>query len=181
VSKAGGAYNYAVPKSKSENPVTTQPSHTWLLLFPATYALHIIEEYRAGEGFRRWIRRIARIVLSPAQFLSVNAALWVVMTFAVLSVHSLSADGWIVVALAVLVAVNALGHLMGTLVTRSYSPGLATGLGLWTPLGIYTLIRTVPALPATQLWIGVAAGLVIQAMVSLIALILGKRVQPDSL
>jgi hypothetical protein len=158
-----------------------QSSHTWLLLFPATYVLHIVEEFWAGEGFYRWIRRIVRIVLSPAQFLSVNAALLVAMTFAVLRVRSFSTEGWLVVALAVIVSVNGLGHLAGTLVTRSYSPGLVTGLGLWTPLGIYTLIRTVPALPATQLWIGVVAGLVIQAIVSLIALILGKRVQPDSL
>lgn len=157
-----------------------QPSYTWLLLFPATYALHIVEEYWAGEGFHRWIRRIARIVLSPTQFLTVNAALLVVMTIAVLSVRSFSTDGWLVVALAVIVSVNGIGHLAGTLVTRSYSPGLATGLGLWTPLGIYTLIRTVPALPATQLWIGVAAGLVIQALVTLLARILGKRAQPPS-
>jgi hypothetical protein len=161
--------------------VITQPPHTWLLLFPATYALHIVEEYWAGEGFYRWIGRIARIVLSPAQFLTANAALLAIMTIAVLSVHSLSAEGWLVAALAVIVSVNGLGHLVGTLVARSYSPGLATGLGLWTPLGIYTLMRTAPLLSATQLWIGVAAGLVIQAIVALLAFIIGKRVQPDSL
>ncbi|MGA3294372.1 MAG: HXXEE domain-containing protein [Candidatus Acidiferrales bacterium] len=153
---------------------TIKLSFPWLVLFPATYLLHILEEYWAGEGFHRWIRRIARISLTPAQFLSINAVLWVAMDFAIFSVHSLSTEGSIVVALAVIVSVNGLGHLLGTLYTGSYSPGVATGLVFWVPLGIYALIRTAQVLSAALLWIGVAAGLMIQAIVSLLALILGR-------
>jgi hypothetical protein len=152
----------------------TQLSHTWLLLFPATYALHIAEEYWAGEGFHRWIGRVARITLSPAQFLSANAVLWAAMIGAVLSVRSLSGEGWIAIALATIVSVNGFGHLLGSLYTGSYSPGVATGLGLWVPLGVYTLLCTVPVVSGAQLWMGIAAGLLAQAIVTLTALTLGR-------
>lgn len=72
---------------------------------------------------------------------------------------------------------NGVGHLIGTLYTGSYSPGVATGLGLWVPLGIWTLVRTSPLLSAPQLWIGVSAGVVIQGIVSLLVMMLGRHTE----
>jgi uncharacterized protein with HXXEE motif len=154
---------------------TVELPHPWLLLFPATYLLHILEEYYAGEGFHRWMRRVARITLAPAQFIAINSLLWMAMLVATLTASYFAKQGWVIVALAVIVSINGVGHLVGTLYTGVYSPGLATGLVLWVPLGIYALVRTLPLLSATQLWIGVLAGLVIQGMVSLLAIVLGQH------
>jgi hypothetical protein len=153
---------------------TAKLFHPWLALFPATYLLHILEEYFAGEGFYRWISRITDVSLTGGQFLSMNAVLWVIMICAIFAVHSYSTGGWIVIGLAALVCVNGLGHALATLRAGSYSPGMVTGLIVWVPLGIYALIRTAPLLPAWQLWIGVAAGLLTQAAVSLLALAVGR-------
>jgi hypothetical protein len=56
---------------------------------------------------------------------------------------ALSVASW--VALAALLAGNALFHITGTIQTRRYSPGLATGVSLYIPLaavGIWYFVHT---------------------------------------
>jgi len=151
------------------------PPHPWLLLFPATYLVHILEEYYAGEGFPEWIGRISRVTLSKAQFLLINASLWVAMLAVTLTVRRVSTGGCLIVALGVIVALNGAGHLAGTISTRTYSPGLISGLVLWVPLGIYTCSRVMLLLSPLQILAGVAAGIGLQGIVSLIALAVGRR------
>ena len=43
------------------------------------------------------------------------------------------------IALAVEIVLNGLGHLAGTITSQTYSPGLVTGILIWLPLGIFTL------------------------------------------
>jgi hypothetical protein len=74
--------------------------------------------------------------------------------------------GWLIPALGVLIAVNGLGHLAGSLATRSYSPGLIFGLILWLPLGAFALAASHRTLPQFTFWAGVGAGLLIQAAVA---------------
>jgi hypothetical protein len=106
----------------------------WLWLFPLTYAVHIAEEGLAGERFYRWIARFAivrslGIRISGREFLTLNGIFMGAMLAAV-SAASWSGYSWLTPALGMLVAVNGLGHLAGSLATRSYSPGLISGIFL---------------------------------------------------
>jgi hypothetical protein len=143
-----------------------------LLAFPFTYLIHILEEYWGGEGFYRWIRRVAGIQLTPAQFLSINLVLWTAMSMLVLAVRF---PNWLYVALGFVVVVNGLGHAAGTILTRTYSPGLVSGIFLWVPLGVYHLFIGAVALSRHSFWVGITVGFAIQAGVSALALLLGRR------
>jgi len=46
---------------------------------------------------------------------------------------------WPLSTLGAVVLLNGLVHLAGSILTRSYSPGLVTGLLIWLPLGGFTL------------------------------------------
>jgi hypothetical protein len=43
---------------------------------------------------------------------------------------------WVEIAIAVALAGNAVGHVVGSAITWAYSPGLATGVLLWVPVSI---------------------------------------------
>jgi hypothetical protein len=76
--------------------------------------------------------------------------------------------GWILVTLAVSVALNGLLHLAGTIFTRSYSPGVVTGLLLWVPLGLFALRRMRPRLSRPAFAAAALAGIALQGLVSLL-------------
>jgi hypothetical protein len=46
---------------------------------------------------------------------------------------------WSLPALGTIVLLNGILHVIGSIVTRSYSPGVVTGLLCWIPLGGFTL------------------------------------------
>ncbi|MBI1765815.1 MAG: HXXEE domain-containing protein [Acidobacteria bacterium] len=140
----------------------------WVWLFPLTYLVHIAEEY-AG-GFYHWMARVVGAELSAQTFLSLNAIFWVVMTAAVtIAVWTQAAD-WLMVALGAVVLINGSAHTIGSLITRSYSPGLLSGLCLWAPLGVWTLRRAWRSLPRGQFSAGVLAGIALHGLVFLLAL-----------
>jgi hypothetical protein len=141
----------------------------WVWLFPATYLAHIAEEYWGGEGFPRWISRVAGATLTTPEFLTLNAVAWVLMAGAMVGVVR-GLWRWPLVAFGLVVLLNALLHAGGSVVTRSYSPGLVTGLLFWLPLGAFTLWRAWADVPRRTFWTGVAVGLAMHAVVSLLAL-----------
>jgi hypothetical protein len=53
---------------------------------------------------------------------------------------------WLVLALGTITAINGIGHLAGSVVTRSYSPGTVSGVALWAPLGLFAVVRSRRAL-----------------------------------
>jgi len=69
---------------------------------------------------------------------------------------------------------NGLGHLAESVGTRSYSPGLFTGALLWTPLDAWALRQAWHRVAAGELAVGVVAGLVIQGLVVLLAIICNR-------
>ena len=52
--------------------VSTSRIAPWL--FPATYAIHLAEEYFAGGGFLDWAARVLDIRIGVAEFLAWNIA-----------------------------------------------------------------------------------------------------------
>jgi hypothetical protein len=144
----------------------------WAWLLPATYGLHIIEEAWAGEGFGRWIRHVIRRTVRPRWFFAVNAVLWLAMVAAVASLRDGHRAVLLAAALGVIVTVNGVGHLVGTVVTRVYSPGLVSGLLLWAPLGLATLRWSWIAGPASVWYAGLLSGILLQACLGALALAL---------
>ena len=140
----------------------------WIWLFPATYVLHIIEEYRGG--FHLWLSRVAGVDLSREDFLAINVIALVVMTAG-------TAFAWVGVApglpsaFATVITINGLLHLSGSLLTQSYSPGVVTGMLLWLPLGVYGLRRSRRELALAQFAGGVIIGVLLHVLVSAIALL----------
>lgn len=137
----------------------------WPLLFPATFAAHIIEEYYGG--FPAWAARWLGFTLTPATFLELNVAAWVFMFTG--SIVATLGPRWLVVPFATATFVNGCAHVAMTIATRTYSPGVVTGALFWLPLGGYTLRRTHAGLSRAVFWSAVALGLALHATVVLFA------------
>jgi hypothetical protein len=142
----------------------------WVWFFPLTYLIHIAEEYWAGQGFPAWLSNVAGINLTHARFLELNTIALIFMTVSIAVAKRTSAAGWLVTSIAAVVSINALAHLVGSVVTRSYSPGLVSGVLLWFPLGIFALNWAWKVAPRRTFAIGVLIGIFLHAIVSILAL-----------
>lgn len=141
----------------------------WLWLFPLTYLVHLAEEAWAGERFYRWIARVTGRPMRVGAWIGLNALFLCAMVVAVWQVRLEGAPLWIVPGLASITTINACIHLIGGRVTRTYSPGLWSGLLLWLPLGLVTLWIAAEQLPGSSWWRGVGAGILVHGIVVLCA------------
>ena len=141
----------------------------WLWLFPVTYAVHIAEEGLAGERFYRWIHRVLGREFSGCVFITLNLLYLSAMCAAVRRVQG-HRSAWLVPALGVITTANGIGHLVGSIATRSYSPGLVSGTTIWMPLGMLALQRSRRFLPRTVWRRGVAGGVAVAGAVAVVAL-----------
>jgi uncharacterized membrane protein HdeD (DUF308 family) len=148
---------------------------TWLWAFPLSYVLHIVEETFAGEGFYRWIARINRRRMPRPAFLRANAALLTLMVVVVALSWRGSAAPTVGAALGTITLANGVGHLVGTLAARAYSPGLISGLFLWVPLGTLAVASTRGPASPTAWAAGVLLGLLVTALVAALGLSLSQR------
>jgi hypothetical protein len=112
----------------------TRPAWFRWWLFPATCLLHLSDELFVGGGFYTWVTSIGGAPISMIRFASATLVALVSMTVASWIVRKGRRD-WLLFALAAMILTNALTHALGSLATHSYSPGTATGLLLWLPLG----------------------------------------------
>ena len=136
----------------------------WRWLFPVTMVVHVAEEARTAETFPRWISRVAGVDLDLGEFLVLNAIALAVITAGAGLARS---RPWAAAALAVAVLTNVVLHVGGTVVTGSWSPGLASAALLWLPLGGFTLFRVIPVATHGELTAGIVVGLLAHLGVSL--------------
>lgn len=112
----------------------------WVFWAPlAAASLHIGEEFFYPGGFTTWYRRYKpdRVASITPRFLVIINALLLVLCYDV-GVLGPGRNGvalWL--GVMALLAANAGWHVVGTIRTRSYSPGLVTGLLLYAPLAVY--------------------------------------------
>ncbi|MGB9179840.1 MAG: HXXEE domain-containing protein [Pyrinomonadaceae bacterium] len=142
----------------------------WAWLLPATYLIHIAEEYWCGIGFPAWISSFGFAKLTPELFLQLNAAAWLVMTIGVALAIVIQPLRFLIVGFGAAVFINGLAHTIGSIVTVTYSPGLVSGLLIWIPLGSIILYQAWRSIPRLQFWTGIIVGVVLHAMISLSAL-----------
>ena len=146
----------------------------WVWLIPATYLVHIAEEQWGGEGFPVWITRMGGAHYAPAHFLQLNGLAWLLLLIGVVLALKVGRLRWLIISFGTVILLNGLAHLIGSIVTNSYSPGLFSGLLLWVPLGAYTLVRAWKRARHRTFWVSVIVGFVIHSVVTLIAFSGGK-------
>ncbi len=107
--------------------------------------------------------------VSTIRFLVLNGIAWPL--FAGLTVAALRrpALSWFHTTFGTVVVVNAALHLLGSLATSSYSPGLVSGLLLYFPIGIYALATGSRQLAPGTFAGAVLGGFLIHALVAVIA------------
>jgi hypothetical protein len=130
-------------------------------LFPAAYGCHILEEWVAG--FPEWIRHVAGAPLPRITFVAVNGTAMALLCVAARASIRLERHGWMAVASATVVLVDAVLHIAGSLATGIYSPGLLTAVILYVPLGQLLLFRAWYQSNWAMMRRGVLAGLAAHA------------------
>ncbi|MGD1091116.1 MAG: HXXEE domain-containing protein [Bryobacteraceae bacterium] len=141
----------------------------WVWLFPITYSFHIGEEYWGGEGFPRWISRVAGAHLTENAFLIQN---FIGMAFMIAGVVVLKRSirwRWTLPTLGTVVLLNGILHVIGSVLTRSYSPGVVTGLLCWVPLGGFTLWFEWRNAPRWALYTGILGALCVSSLILFLA------------
>lgn len=152
-----------------ENSFPKSDIGLWVWLFPITYLIHLGEEYFGGEGFAAWINRVAGANFSVRDFLVLNAIGLMFMSVGVVLIRK-NSWRWLLVGLSGVVAINGLLHFFGSLLTRSYSPGLISGVLCWLPLGLATLFCQWKVMARKSFFTGIAFAFGLHAIVSLLAL-----------
>lgn len=141
----------------------------WLLALPVSYLAHLVEEWWGGEGFASWTQRVVGAPVSETRFIIVNsiaAPLFVLGTvFAIVN----DAWRWFAVTFGTVVLINGALHVLGSVGTASYSPGVITGLALYLPLGLIVLRRGRTQLSPVTFGVAVVLGVAIHAIVAIVA------------
>jgi hypothetical protein len=139
----------------------------WAWLFPISYLIHIAEEY--WGGFPAWIARFWGVESSLSNFLSWNVGALIMMALGVVVALKTKSYRWLLVSFGTVVLINGLVHAGASVVTRSYSPGVISGLLLFIPLGAITLLRARSTVNRRSLRAGVIVGVLMHAVVVLLA------------
>lgn len=148
----------------------SRPKEISVWLFPLTYVLHLGEEYWGGEGFPAWLSRLADVSFTKQEFVTLNSFALVLMTIGATLIYR-HTWRWLLVALAGVVLINSALHLVSSVLTWTYSPGLVTGVLLWLPLGLATLIRQWPLASRRSFKLGLTLAFGLHVIVSWLAFI----------
>lgn len=156
-------------------PDNSAPSVTlWSWLFPLTYIIHIGEEFYGGEGYSAYLKRLRGVEMSPAKFLVGQAIGLALIIVGILIARRLSFPRQLLVILGTVVLINGLSHLVTSSYYREYGPGLISGVVIWIPFGLATLIRFKNSMRSRRYWLYIVIGIAINAAVALITLKGGK-------
>jgi hypothetical protein len=141
----------------------------WPLVFPACYLVHLAEEYWGGEGFATWASRLVGADLTVDRFIIINVVGWSLIFIGSVLAIVLVRLRWLVIVFAALVLVNGLAHVLGTLASGSYSPGVASGVLLYVPIGALTLTRAHEVMAPDAFWLSAGLGALLNVVVFLVA------------
>ena len=140
---------------------------SWTWLFPAAYLVHIAEEY--WGDFPSWISRFWGVESTSTNFLIWNGAAWLLMIVGVALVFKTRSYRWLLVSFGAVFLINGVVHAIASVVTRSYSPGLISGLLFFVPLGAGTLVSAARKVNRRTFRAGLIIGLLMHAIVVLLA------------
>jgi hypothetical protein len=142
----------------------------WSLLFPITYLIHITEEFYGGEGYPAYLKRLRGVEMSPTKFLIGQAIGLALIVAGILIARRRNFPRQLLVILGTVVLINGLSHLVTSSYYRAYGPGLVSGVLIWIPFGLATLIRFKASMTSVRYWLYVAIGVGINIAIALITL-----------
>ena len=142
----------------------------WPWLFPLTYLLHIAEEYWGGDGYTAYLSRTKGVDLTSRRFLFMTGVGLALMIVGIPLAYTFKFPQLLMVILGTVFLVNGVSHTISAVLTARYNPGLLTGILIWIPLGIVTLVQLRDRMSAARYLTAVAGGVAIQVVVSLLSL-----------
>lgn len=142
----------------------------WSWLFPLTYLIHIAEEFYGGEGYPAYIKRLRGVEMSPSKFLVGQAIGLALIVLGILISHRKGFPRQLLVILGTVVLFNGLSHLTTSVYYQEYGPGLISGVLIWIPFGIATLMRFKSSMRSIRFWLYVAIGIAINVVIALLTL-----------
>jgi hypothetical protein len=140
----------------------------WWLVLPASYLAHLCEEWWGGEGFASWMARVIGAPVSETRFTVVNSIAAPIFLLGTVLAITKPTWAWFIVTFGTIVLINGLLHVHGSAGSRSYSPGVTTGVALYLPLGILALRLGRTRLSEARVWAAAAVGVAIHAMVAIV-------------
>ena len=147
------------------------PLLIWLL--PAAYACHVLEEWFGG--FTVWMANVTGAPVPTGAFVAINAVALALALAAASETTRRESAGWMGIAIATILLINAAAHIGGTLAYRSYSPGLVTGVILYLPLSQLVLLRAASQADRRLVGRGMLAGVALHAVVGVIVFVVTRR------
>jgi Protein of unknown function with HXXEE motif len=157
-------YKWSMPDDSTSSIVL------WSWLFPLTYIIHIVEEFYGGEGYPAYLKRLRGVEMAPTKFLVGQGIGLALIILGILIARRFSFPRQLLIILAAVVMINGLTHLVTSSYYRQYGPGLISGVLIWIPLGIATLIRFKNDIKPGRYWLCFAIGVGINVAITLITL-----------
>lgn len=140
----------------------------WAL--PALYAIHLLEEYFAGERFPVWFSRVLNANLSDADFILINSFDISIFILAAILYTIKQSNTIMIVSLGAVLFINGFVHIFSSIFSLSYCPGTISGTLLYLPLGYFLFLKSSPPLTVQQRKQGLGLGALIHIVVAGIAL-----------
>jgi uncharacterized membrane protein len=140
---------------------STQSRRLWLFLL--VYPLHVIEEIR-GVG------AVHGINLSLKQFFILAGSACLAMAMGILLAQRFRFPQLLEIVFATAFVLNGLSHIRNCVVITGYGAGVITGTLIFIPLGVTSLVRLRNSMRWPRYLTGVAFGLTIQVITSVLAL-----------
>jgi hypothetical protein len=146
--------------------IITPKQIAWFI--PAAYLFHLADEY--FTGFHQWFSGIFDVNLSLNDFIIINS-IGFAATVTAATLYSLNKlNHFVIAVLGILFFVNGIVHIAVSIFTASYSPGTISACLFYLPLGLLVYKKIFPLMPEQQRSISIAAGIIIQIVVAVIAL-----------
>jgi hypothetical protein len=140
----------------------------YLWIFAVVFVIHLIEEFWGGTRSPD-PDKLHGLDLSRGGFIRANLVALGLFMGSIGVALKLGFPQFLLVALATFVVVNGAGHLVTSIRKTEYSSGLVTGVLMFLPLGVFTLVRLEPVMSTLRFSKAIVAGLVMQIGASIIA------------
>ncbi len=134
-------------------------SERWLWTFPLVYLVHLVDERLWPPGTANWATANSSFYFTNEAWFWVNAPSMMIMLSAAVLVRRRKIPEWVVIAMALHLALHGAMRVGGTLVYGSISPGLLTGVALCLPLSIPVLVRGWLGFPGRTFILGLLVGI----------------------
>ncbi|HKY28722.1 MAG TPA: HXXEE domain-containing protein [Pyrinomonadaceae bacterium] len=151
-------------------PVSAKENRFWPWLFPFTYLIHVVEELYGGEGYTLFLERLRDIHITPARFAVAHCIALALMILGIILARRLGFPNLFTTVLGTTVLVNGLTHTVQTIYYGDYVPGFVSGVAIWMPLGVATLVRFRKLMNVGRYVLAIALGVGINFIVELLIL-----------